>query len=405
MRIGTMDIAITLGVEEEFFLVDPHTRDLLTEPDPDILAACERRSGPHHIVPEFLRSQIETNTRVCASVAEVREALVETRRLVIESAARHGAAVIASSTHPFASWTAQTPTPKERYQRFAATYQESVRRLLIGGMHIHAGFGSPDERIRVMTAMRRYLPLLHALSASSPFNAGHLTGFKSYRLNMFGVLPRTSLPAPLYSRAQYDWLVKDYRQMDFIQDGSELWWDIRPAHAHPTVELRICDICPRIDDAVCIAALYASLIRMLLRQARAGQLPAEPRTEIIAENRWLAQRYGVFASLGDSPGHGRVDIDEYAEALVERVSGDARALGCHDDLLRVPAIVREGTSADRQIDLYRLQRLDGATEAEALRSIVDLAIAETRQGVTDAEPDTAEPGTAEPDAKRTASTC
>ena len=387
LRTGVMDIPITLGVEEEFFLVDPDSRDLLTDPDPGILAECERRGGPHHIVPEFLRSQIETNTRVCASVAEVREALIETRRLVISSAARHGAAVMAASTHPFASWTAQTPTPKERYQRFAATYQESVRRLLIGGMHVHAGFGDPDERIRVMTAMRRYLPLLHALSASSPFNAGHLTGFKSYRLNMFGVLPRTSLPAPMYSRAQYDWLVNDYRQMDFIRDGSELWWDIRPAHAHPTVELRICDICPRIDDAVCIAALYACLLRMLLRQARDGSLPTEPRTEIIAENRWMAQRYGVFAFLADPPARGRVDIDEYVTELVAQLAGDARALGCHDDLSRAPAIVRDGTSADRQIDLFRLRRLDGATEAEALRSVVDQVIADTGEGVTASDPD------------------
>ena len=378
-----MNPAITLGMEEEFFLVEPDTRDLLADPAPDILAACDRQRGPHRVVPEFLRSQIETNTRVCASVAEVRDALVETRRLVIESAERHGAAVIASSTHPFASWEEQAPTRKERYERFATTYQESVRRLLISGMHIHAGFGDPDERIKVMTALRRYLPLFHALSTSSPFNAGHFTGFKSYRLNMFGVLPRTSLPAPLYSRAQYDWLVNDYWQMEFIQDGSELWWDIRPAHAHPTVELRICDMCPRIDDAVCIVALYASLIRMLLRQSRAGTLPPEPRTEIIAENRWLASRYGVFAFLGDPAARGRLDIDEYAEELVARLAGDARVLGCHDDLLRVPAIIREGTSADRQIDLYRLRRLEGATEMEALRSVVDLVTDETRAGVTD----------------------
>ena len=383
MRIGTVNPAITLGMEEEFFLVDPATRDLLADPVPEILAACDRQRGPHRVVPEFLRSQLETNTRVCASVAEVRDALMETRRLVIESADRHGAAVIASSTHPFASWEEQAPTRKERYERFAATYQESVRRLLISGMHVHAGFGDPDERIKVMTALRRYLPLFHALSTSSPFNAGHFTGFKSYRLNMFGVLPRTSLPAPLYSRAQYDWLVNDYRQMEFIQDGSELWWDIRPAHAHPTVELRICDMCPRIDDAVCIVALYASLIRMLLRQARAGTLPPEPRTEIIAENRWLASRYGVFAFLGDPAARGRLDIDEYAEELVAKLADDARVLGCHDDLLRVPAIIREGTSADRQIDLYRLRRLEGATETEALHSVVDLVTAETREGVTD----------------------
>ena len=381
MNRVSKDLEITLGIEEEFFLVDPETRDLVADPDPAIYDACERNRGPHKVVTEFLRSQIETNTRVCASVAEVREALVETRRLVIEAASQHGAAVLAASTHPFASWTAQMPTPKKRYERFEVTFQEAVRRLLIGGMHIHAGFGDPEERIRVMTAIRQYLPLLHALSTSSPFNAGNLTGLKSYRLSLFGVLPRTSLPGPLYSREEYDQLVEDYKRLHFIEGANELWWDIRPADLHPTVEMRICDVCPLIDDAVGIAALYASLIRWLLRQHRAGALPAEPRTEIIAENRWLAQRYGAFAFLGDTRHGGRMDINDYALGLLEELDGDAGALGCREELSRVSSIIREGSGADRQLDHYRLARLDGATKMEALRSVVDLVIAETGQGV------------------------
>ena len=172
--------AITLGIEEEFFLVDPETRDLLSDPDPAIFEACEATRGPHKVVREALRTQIETNTRVCASLAELREALVETRRIVIRAAERHGARIMASSTHPFASWADQDITPKKRYESFLSTmrFQGLVRRLLIGGMHIHAGFGSPDERIRVMTALRRHLPVLHALSSSSPFSDGHDTGLQ-----------------------------------------------------------------------------------------------------------------------------------------------------------------------------------------------------------------------------------
>ena len=146
--------------------------------------------------------------------------------------------------------------------------------------------------------------------------------------------------------------------MGFIEDGSELWWDIRPSHAYPTVELRICDICPRIEDAVCIAALYASLIRRLVRLDRDGALTAEPLTELIAEERWIAERYGVFAFFGDR-GSGRVDIEDHTAALVEELADDARALGCEADLRRAPTIVREGTAADRQLDLYRLRRLEG----------------------------------------------
>ena len=376
------EVAITLGVEEEFFLVDPETRDLVADPDEGIFAACERTGGPHKVVHEFLRSQIETNTRVCTGVAEVRQALRETRRLVIEAAESHGTRVMAASTHPFASWREQAPTPGERYRRFATTYQETVRRTLVGGMHIHAGFGDDDERIRIMTALRRYLPLLHALSTSSAFNSGHETGFKSFRLTVMGAMPRTGLPGPLHSRAEYEQLVADYRRMDYIGDAREIWWDIRPASAFPTIELRICDVCTRLEDAVSIAALYASLIRWLTRTDRAGALPPEPRTELIAQDRWIAQRYGVLAFFGDrSAGRGRVDIDDYTAALVEELADDARALGCEAEMRRALTIIREGTGADRQIDLYRLRLLEGDTAEEALHCVVDQVLAETKEGL------------------------
>ena len=375
------DFDVTLGIEEEFFLVDPETRDLLSDPDRGIFEMCERNRGPHKVVVEFLRSQIETNTAVCRSVAEVRDALRAARRAVVDAATAHGAAVMAAATHPFAAWEEQMPTPKERYERFAVTFQESVRRMIVGGMHVHAGFGSPDERIRVMTALRRHLPLLHALSGSSPFNAGRETGFKSYRLTIMGALPRTSVPGPLLSVADYERVVASYQRMNFIQDSSELWWDIRPSGAHPTVELRICDVCPRIDDAVSIAALYTALVRWLLRHVREDRLPPEPLTEIIIENRWLAQRYGVLAFLGDTVGGGRLDIRDYAAALVETLAADARALGCEDEMRRALTIIDEGSGADRQLDHFRLRRLDGASVEEALRAVVDLAVAETRAGL------------------------
>ncbi|MCE2392864.1 MAG: YbdK family carboxylate-amine ligase [Proteobacteria bacterium] len=355
---------------------------MLADPDPAIFEACEKTAGPHRVVHEFLRSQIETNTRVCGSVAELSESLRETRRIVIEVAERHGAAVMAASTHPFASWRAQTATPRERYRRFTITFQENVRRFIIGGMHIHAGFGDADSRIRIMTAIRSYLPVLHALSTSSPFSDGRETGFKSWRLSLVGGLPRTGMPNPLRSREEYDRLVEEYRRMRFLDDGSELWWDIRPSSAYPTVEMRICDVCTRIDDAVCIAALYASLIRLLARRDREGSPAPEPLTEIIAENRWVAQRYGVVAFFGDAAREGgRVDIDDLVTELIEELADDARALGCEAETRRALDIVREGTGADRQVDLYRLRRLEGDSEQDALRQVVDLVLAETREGI------------------------
>ena len=376
-----MTTAITLGVEEEFFLIDPESRNLLADPDPRIFETCEANAAPHKVVHEFLRSQIETNSKVCSSVAEVRQSLKESRRLVIEAAERYGTQVMAASVHPFAAWQEQMPTPKDRYERFATTYQESVQRLVAGGMHIHAGFGDEDSRIRVMTALRRHLPVLNALSGSSPFNAGRETGFKSSRLNLFGALPRSGLPDAMRTRAEYDNLVWHYQRMELIADGSELWWNIRPSQAYPTVELRICDVCPRIDDAVCIAALYACLIRRLERQEREGQLPPDPPTEIIAENRWLAQRYGVLGFLGDTRQGGRIDIAEEVAILVDELTADAKALECEPELRHALNIIREGASADRQLDHYRLCILEGATEAEALSAVVDLVVAETRADI------------------------
>lgn len=372
---------MTFGIEEELFLVEPQSRDLLAAPSPGILEDCAREGGPHKIVPEVLRSQIETNTKVCASVAEAGTALRETRALVARAAARYGAAILAASTHPFAKWEAQVMTPKERYQRLALTFQESLRRFLVGGMHMHIGFGDADERVQVMTALRRYLPALHGLSTSSPFSDGRNTGFKSYRLNLIGALPRTSLPGPLHSRAQYDSLVADYRRFNFIDDASELWWDIRPSHNYPTIELRICDVCTRAEDALAIAALYAALTRRLLRDLRAGALPPEAPTEIIAENRWLAQRYGTLAFIGDAQLGERVEIADYIARLIEHVAEDARALNCEKETQHALHIINNGSSADRQLDHYRTQRAAGANDAEALRAVVDHCLAETLEGI------------------------
>ncbi len=374
-------LTFTFGIEEEFFLVDPQTRNIIADPDPGIMEQCERESGPHNVVPELLRSQVETNTRVCGSIADLHTALAGTRRLVVAAAEAHGARAMAASTHPFAAWQEQSITPKPRYREFEIRMQEVVRRFLVGGMHIHAGFGDPDSRLRAMTAIRRYLPLFIALSASSPFNGGGFTGFNSYRPIIIGALPRTGVPRAFRSQAEFERLVEEFRCAGTIQDSSELWLDIRPHHAYPTIELRTCDICPRMDDSIALAALYGATLRWLLRRDAAEGLPAEPATEIIAENCWLARRYGTLAFLGDAERGGRIDIVDCVETLVEEVAEDARALGCEPELRRVSLILRDGSSADRQVERYRLSLLDGADRREALHAVVDQVLEETRLGV------------------------
>ncbi len=373
-------LPVTLGVEEEFFLVDPESRDLLADPDPRIFEFCAGNCGPHGVTREFLRSQIETGTNVSTSVSGLRKALLETRRTVIEGAELYGVVVMAASMHPFAAWQKQEITQRVRYEQFEQTFQDTVRRSALSGMHIHAGFADADTRVRIMTAMRRYLPLFHALSGSSPFAEGRETGFKSWRLTLMGGLPRTGMPPVLDNYAQFERIVTQYRQRDFIRDGSELWWDMRPSHAYPTLEMRVCDVCTRLEDALAIAALYICLIRFLVRLEKDGAITDEPPAEIIAEDRWIAQRYGVFSHFGGF-GRGRTDIGDCLAGLVEDLAADAVELGCEAELRHTLAIVRDGTGADRQLDLYRLCRLGGDSHDRALRRVVDAVLEETRDGV------------------------
>ena len=280
------------------------------------------------------------------------------------------------------------PTPKETVRRRLATMmQESARRLLVSGMHIHAGFGDADSRIRVMTAVRRYLPLLHALSTSSPFNAGRETGFKSYRLRHHGGRCRApaSPAAALWSRGGVSTkLVADYQRMKLIEDGSELWWDIRPSVRFPTIELRICDLCPRIEDAMCIAALYACLIRRLSRLNREGELPPEPsdgdhRREPLAgpalRRAEFPRRHPAKAAARTS----KIPPPNWSRNWPTTPAPLAAKTNSATSL----TIIREGTGADRQIDLFRLRRVEGDTDAQALRAVAGLVIEETREGIAE----------------------
>ncbi len=380
MVISASDLNVSLGIEEEYFLIDSESRELISDPDPGILDYCKENRGEHNFVPELLRSQIEANSKVCGSLSEVRQSLAEMRRTVRQAARKHGADVIASSLHPTSSWNDQLITKGERYKKLTAALQHSSRQMMVGGMHIHAGFGDQNSRIQVMTALRRYLPILLALSSSSPFCDGRLTGFKSYRLNMIGNLPRTGIPSAMSSMLEFEKLLEEYQQMQFANDASEIWWDIRPSHTYSTIELRICDVCPRIDDAMCVIALFACLIRALSKLRAKGALPPEPLLEILTANKWLAQRYGVFALLSDTRDGGMIDISDAIERILIMVSGEAKALGCQKEVQHAHNILRDGSSADRQIDHFLLRKLEGDSIGDALRSTIDQVVQESHEG-------------------------
>ena len=372
---------LSVGIEEEYLLVDPVTRDLAADPPPEIAEECQRRVPDQIVTPEFLRSQIEVGTRVCSTIADASAALIELRRTVAEVAREHGLALMAASTHPFANWHAQKPTRKERYEILARDMQATVRRLLICGMHVHAGIEDEDLRIDLMNQVTYFLPHLLALTTSSPFWQGEESGLMSYRLSVFDGLPRTGLPDQFGSHGEYQRLVDQMVKAGLIEDATKLWWDLRPSDKFPTLEMRMTDVCTRVDDAVTVAALYLCLLRMLYRLRAGNQRWRVYPPTLIAENRWLAQRYGCSGKLVDFGIGRQVPYAELLEEVLELVAEDADMLGCTAEVGHAREIVRRGTSAHRQLDVYRAAVAAGADGREAMREVVDMLIAETVAGV------------------------
>jgi len=368
--------AFTIGVEEEYHLVDRRTRELVAEPPAGMLAECERLIKGQ-VNPEFLRSQIEVGTRICRSMAEVREELARLRRAVCEVTGRHGLAPIAASTHPFARPEAQRHTDRERYNSLARDLQGPARRLVICGMHVHVGIEDPDLRIDLMSQAAYFLPHLLALSTSSPFWEGEDTGLKSYRIAVFDELPRTGLPEQFESFGEFERHLDVLVRAGLIEDGTKLWWDLRPSVRFPTLELRITDVCPRLDHAVSIAAIFRCLLRMLYRLRRSNQRWRRYAAMLINENRWRAQRYGFDEGLVDFGKGAIVPYRDLVEEMLVLLAEDAAHFGCLGELETVRAILEQGTSAHRQLATYRAAVDRGADRRAALEAVVDELIAET----------------------------
>ena len=369
--------SFTVGVEEEYLLVDLDSRDLVADPAPSVFEDCEVCLGAQ-VSPEFLRSQIEIGTKVCRSVAEARDDLIRLRTAVREVAEKHGYGLIAASTHPFARWLDQRHTPKERYDTLGEELQAAARRLLICGMHVHVGIEDEELRIDLMNQFAYFLPHLLALSCSSPFWEGENTGLKSYRLTVFDALPRTGMPERFDSWAEYCRHVQVMVGAGLIQDGTKIWWDVRPSARYPTLEMRVSDVCTRVDDAICIAALTVCIMRMLYRLRRANQRWRNYARMLLMENRWRAMRYGYDEGLVDL-GKGRITpASEMFQELMDLIRTDAEALGCTAAVEHVFTILERGTSAHRQVAAYERAVAEGASHEEGLSAVVDLLIAETK---------------------------
>jgi len=372
--------AFTVGIEEEYLLVDPETRDLVRDAPESIVAEAERVLGPQ-VGHEFLRAQVEVGTKVCPDIPTAAEDLRRLRRTVLGIAESNGMSVIAASTHPFADWSVQEVTPKERYQMLAKDLAGVVRRLVICGMHVHVGIEDPDLRIDLMNQVKYFLPHLLALSTSSPFWGGIDTGLKSYRMSVFYSLPRTGLPEEFASWGEYERHLRVLLDAGLIEDATKLWWDLRPSARYPTLEMRIADICTRVDDGVSVAALYLSLLAMLFRRRSENQRWRTYVDMLISENVWRAQRYGVSDSLVDFGKGELVPFPELVDELIDLVRQDATEMGCLAEVERARDIVSGGTSADRQLATYRDAIDRGADDREALQAVVDGLIQDTRHGL------------------------
>ena len=371
--------SFTIGIEEEYKLVDRRTGNLINHVPETMLPECQARLE-NQVSPEFLQCQIEVGTRVCHNLGEAKADLAFLRRTVAEVAAQHGLAIIAASTHPFGRPSQVEHTHKERYEQLADDLQEVVRQMVISGMHIHIGIEDDDLRMDLMGQASYILPHMLALSTSSPFWRGRKTGLKSYRISIWDGMRRTGITEYFDSFGEYERHLEVLVNGGVIEDATKVWWDIRPSHRYPTLEMRITDVCTRLDDAIAIAAFYMCWMRMLYRLRRSNQRWRRYNNFLIAENRWRAHRYGIDEGLLDFGQGELVPFSQLMDEAFALIRKDAEYFNCVDELKHIHTIIERGTSAHRQVATFQQAVNEGKDHDEALRLVVDQLIEETLAG-------------------------
>ncbi|MBK1660794.1 carboxylate-amine ligase [Paracraurococcus ruber] len=378
-----MDTAYRFGIEEEYFLADAATRGT---PAPAVLEAFHAAAGAAlpRVERELLRTQVEASSAPAADCAAARAELSGLRRGLATLARQHGLLVFAAGTHPLAHWTRQSHTEKERYQDLARQLGLPGARNMVGGLHVHVEVPRPETRVDLMNRLMPFLPLLLALSASSPFFGGRATGLAAYRLCVFGEMPRTGLPELFADAADYERLVRAMTGAGAIPDASYLWWVVRPSLKYPTLELRVADSCTRLADSLAIAALWRCLVRCADRRPDLNRGMTGASRAIAGENLWRAQRDGAKATFVEEATGEALPAAAWLDQAIALVGEDAAALGCGDEVAATRAILA-GTSADRQAAVFEQARARGLAEDAALAAVVDwlaAATAECGQGGT-----------------------
>jgi len=363
--------SLTIGIEEEYQIIDPATRELSSY----IQRFIERGQMvlPDQIRPEFLQSQVEVGTFICQNIHEAHRELVRMRRSIWGLAEQEGLWVAAAGTHPFSSWARQEVSPFGRYPELARFLQDVGRRLLIFGMHVHIGIEDPELLIEVMNQIRYFLPHVLALSTSSPFWHGRDTGLKSYRSVIFESLPRTGIPQQFTSHADYRRYVDILLATGSIEEPTHIWWDVRPSEKFPTLEVRIPDMCTRVDETLCLAALIQAIVAKLVHLRQANQTWRPYRKHLLDENKWRAVRYGITGELIDFGKAEEIPFHTLIEEILVWVDDVVDELGSRAEVEYACTILELGTSADRQLAVYH--------QTGDFRAVVDHVVEETREGL------------------------
>lgn len=369
----------TFGIEEEYFLVDRRHGGLKSEPPRAFMREAKQRLGPR-VMQELLRAQIEVATRPHDVPALARAELRELREGLAEAGKAFGIGIAACGTHPTARPHQHKTTQKKRYEEIIDELGLAGLGTARSGMHVHVGIPAPERRIDMIVRLTPFLPLLLALSTSSPFAGGFASGLLGYRNCANYALPRTGLPELMRTPQEYDAFVAALSEAGIIRDASYVWWDIRPSMSHPTIELRITDCCTSVDDAVAIASLYRCLVRrVFLDEALHTGMDPVGRA-LVEENGWRAQRYGAGGSYIDIETRKARSFRDWLEAVLALVAQDATALGVETELAHTRRIVERGTSAHRQIAVHDAARGAGLAPRAALREVVRWLMVSTEAG-------------------------
>lgn len=368
--------APSFGIEEEFFLVNPRNGQLVRRVPEGLLRECQRRVGKV-VCAELLQSQIEVASPVFETSAHAREEMPRLRRSVAQVAESMEYRLVAAGTHPLARWQGQQATRQQRYAKLMDDFQIIGRRNVLCALHVHCAVPAGVDRVQLMNRLMPWLPVLLSLSTSSPFWERHPTGLMSYRQAAYDEWPRTGIPDFFADQTEYDRFAALLVSQGAIADASYLWWAIRPSLAHPTLELRICDSCTRVEDTLALAALFRCLVHAHLADPTLGQAPGPMTRRLIEENRWRAKRWGTAAEWLLEDGTEAVAYGVRLEQLLSLVAESAQRLDCEPEIAQVRRIAREGTSAHRQLAVYDARCQAGDSRTGALRAVVDWLIATT----------------------------